>query len=304
MKKTFLAVLLATLSAGQASAQTNLQELHNELQIMSSILQTSLKQNNDARGIRFRSIGATYLAGQGVVFEVNTSGSSGSFSFDLGEIIGSIPMPVAPISPGGGDGHFEFKFDHEFFEDIDEDAMDEVNESMREARERLRELRERERELSWEQRDYERRRRDLEFEKRNAEGERRKELDEEMQELESESKILESKRAELNKYAAELEAEQKKQTEQRQSALQQQYKRFLAGFENSIGEVLCRYGAGIKAVPEDENISFVLPRFSSSAQAREKQDRIYVFKNKDIRECVKEKITADKLLSKAYSYSF
>ena len=305
MKKTLLAMMFATLSVGQVSAQANLPELQNELQIMTSILQTALKQNNDPKGIRFRSIDTTYLADQGVVFDIQTSGSGGRFSFDLHEMISSIPLPIAPTSPGGSDQNFEFVISNDFFDEDDiDDAMEAANDAMQEASERLRELREREREFSWEQRNYERRKRDLEFEKHNADEQRRNELNRQLQELEKESKEITSKREELSKYASTLEAEQQKKLEQREAAKQQQYKRFLAGFESSIGEVLCRYGSGLKAMSDNENVNFILSNFDKNSQNNEKQDRIYVFKNKDIKNCVKEKISMDKLLSAAQSYTF
>jgi DNA segregation ATPase FtsK/SpoIIIE-like protein len=306
MKKTLLAMMFATFGVAQANAQANLPELQDELQIMTSILQTALKQNNDPRGIRFRSIDTTYLANQGVVFEIQTIGSGGRFSFDLNEMIGNIPVPVvAPPSPGGNDRNFEFIINNEFFDEHDiDDAMEEANNAMQETRERLRELRDREREFSYEQRDYERRKRDLEFEKSNADEKRRKELGQELQELEKENKEIASKREELNKYASSLEAEQKKKLEQRNAAKQQQYKQFLAGFEASIGQVMSRYGAGLKAMADNENVNFILPGFDKNEQTNRQQDRIYVFKNKDIKDCVKEKISMDKLLSGALSYAF
>lgn len=305
MKKTLLAMMFATFGVAQASAQANLPELQDELQIMTSILQTALKQNNDPKGIRFRSIDTTYLANQGVVFEIHTNSGSGRFSFDLNEMFGNIPLPIAPVSPGGESRQREIIISHDFFdeEDMDE-AMEEANNAMQETRERLRELRDREREFSYEQRDYERRKRDLEFEKSNADERRRNELNKELQELEKENKEIASKRDELNKYASSLEAEQKKKEQQRNAAKQQQYKQFLAGFESSIGEVLCRYGSGLKAMAENENVNFILSKFDKDEQTNEKQDKIYVFKNKDIKDCVKEKISMDKLLSGALSYTF
>jgi hypothetical protein len=63
-------------------------------------------------------------------------------------------------------------------------------------------------------------------------------------------------------------------------AKNQQYIEFLNGFKDSIGNILCRYGAGIKALPVNENINFVLSNFGSvdSAGRGAKQDKIYVFK--------------------------
>mgnify|MGYP000076608708 CR=1 FL=1 len=77
----------------------------------------------------------------------------------------------------------------------------------------------------------------------------------------------------------------------------------MAGFEESVGDMLCKYGAGIKALPKDENVSFVLSKFGST-DSRSKQDKIYVFQHKDIQDCVRDKIDANKLLSQANTYMF
>ena len=65
MKKTLMAMVVATLCATPAIAKTDLNVLSDELNIMKSIMQTAMRQTNDRKGIRVRSIDATYLAGQG-----------------------------------------------------------------------------------------------------------------------------------------------------------------------------------------------------------------------------------------------
>ncbi len=304
MKKSIIALFIASLGLTQAQAKTDLPELSKELEIMTGIMQTALRQNNSRSGIRFRSIDATYLAKQGVVFEISTS-NSGVWQFDLGNVLSGISVPTPPEPPvaiSGDGGNWVVEVDDEWVE-LAEQLAHGAQDAMRDARDKLRDLREREREYSWEQREYERRKRDLEFEKRNADEDSRKRIEERKKELESELQKLKSKQAEVSQYAAQIEEEQKKQNAERNAAKQKEYKRFLAGFESSVGDLLCKYGAGIKALPSDENVSFVLNKFGS-VDSRAKQDKIYVFKHKDIQDCVRDKIDTNKLLAQSDTYMF
>lgn len=301
MKKTVLALLVATMGLTQVQAKTDLPELSKELDIMTGIMHTALRQSNNRAGIRFRSIEATYLANQGVVFDINTS-SSGGWHLDLGNVLSGISVPTPPAAISGHDGGWVMEIDDDFV-DMATEMAEGVQDAMREARDRLRELREREREFSWEKREYERRKRDLEFEKRNADQDRKKQIEQQSEELEAELAKLKSKQAEVSEYAKQLEQEQKAKNAERQAAKREEYKRFLAGFEESVGDMLCKYGAGIKALPKDENVSFVLNKFGSEG-SRKKQDKIYVFQHKDIEDCVRDKITPDTLLSQSNTYMF
>ena len=240
-----------------------------------------------------------------MVFEINTT--NGGWHFDIGDMISGLNVPVAPIPPiniSGDDEQFVIEFESEQeWHEMAREATEAAQDALRDAQRKLRDLREKEREYSWEEREYERRKRDLEFEKRNADQKRRAKLEERSKELEKEMKQLESKRNEVSRYAKEIEEEQKVQQEKRKEAKKAQYTRFLASFEDSIGTVLCKYGAGIKALPENENVSFILPKFGSASHSS-KQDRIYVFKHKDIQSCVRDKIDTNQLLSKANTYMF
>ncbi len=309
MKKTLLALFAATIGFGQAQAKTDLQELDKELEIMTNILQTALGQNKQREGIRFRSVSNTYLASQGIVFDINTSNGGWHFNFDFGDMLSGLPMvaPVAPVPPTSGEhggGNWSIEIDSDEWEEVAREAVELRREVVRETQHKLRELREREREFSWEQREYERRRRDLEFEKRNADQERLKELEQRTKELDKELEELQGKRKEVSQYAQEIEAQQKKQAEEQNAIKKKQYVRFLADFEANVADVLCKYGAGIKALPDNENVSFVLANLTSDANSQRKQDKIYVFSHKDIQSCVRDKINANDLLQKANTYLF
>jgi hypothetical protein len=309
MKKTLLAIMLTGLTFGHVQAKTNLVELNNELEIMTNILQTALRQQNSNRGIRFRSIDTTYLAQQGVVFEINTTGLKGGFGFDFSGLLSglqNIPEPPeppeGPISFVGNDGSWEFEIDQDW-EDYARDAVEQVRDAMHHSSDKLRELREQQRELAWEQRDYSRKLRDIEFEKRSASDDALKDITKREKEFKKELDELENKKLAVEQSAKTLEQEQQKQAAKQNAARKKEYTRFLADFEAGVGDVLCRYGAGIKALPIEQNISFILPDFDAK-NSRDKQDKIYVFKQKDIQDCVRDKIDTNKLLSKVETYLF
>ena len=307
MNKTLIAMVAASMCATSAVAKTNIKEVTAELDIMKSIMQTSLRQSNDRQGIRFRSINARYLAKQGIVFEIATSGSSWQFSIDVGDILSQVVIPDAPQPPVhivGSDQEFVVEFDDHEWQELAQEAMEDAREALRDSRDKLRDLREREREYAWEQREYERRSRDLEFEKRSADKERREEIESRSKELKTELDELKAKQEEVAKYAKEIEEEQKQQAAKRNEARDKQYKQFLAKFEDNIGNVMCRYGAGLKALPQDEHVTFILPNFGKDIHGKGDKDRIYVFNNKDIQSCVKDSINVSQLLQKAETYSF
>lgn len=306
-RKTILATFFATMAIGSVHGQTMTHELNDELEIMAKILQTALTQDNQAEGIRLRSVGFTYLKHQGVLFQIDTnrSGSSRVFEFITHGSSGSVPMPPEAPQQFFARNGFDFGIDEDEIEDVVEQAMELAHDMTREAKSKLRSLGEKLREFSWEQREYERRRRDLEFEKNNSDKDRRQEIEQQLQELNDELKQIEIKRGEVERYRATLEKERKEQLEQRQLAQQQEYKQFLSAFEHNLTDVLCRYGAGLKALDGDEYVNFLLPNFSASTNnSRGKQDRIYVFKHKDIQACVRDKINHEKLLAGSNAYDF
>ena len=77
-------------------------------------------------------------------------------------------------------------------------------------------------------------------------------------------------------------------------------------FEETVGTMLCRYGAGLKSLPDGENISFVLSDFvqAQDNSAIGTHDKVYVFKNKDVKACVTGKNSKEQLLSAVTTYIF
>lgn len=309
IKQTLLALALGScvISPLQAKTkETNIKEVRNEVGIMLNILQATLKQQNSDKNIRFRADAVFYLADQGVVFEIDSGRHGGNFfGFDLNGLVNSIPqVPKAPNS-----NRFEINIDEDEIEkmvmkfvehgDDYDDYDDELSDKMRD-------LHEEQRELSWEKREFDRTLRDLEFEKRNADTQRRKEIQNRQKELHDQVARLESKTKELEKFRSELETERHQALAKRQAVKQQLYKESLSLFEDTIGNMLCRYGAGLRSLSDDENVTFLLSDFvdADNDAVIGSHDKVYVFKHKDIQACVTGKSSKDKLLSAANTYLF
>lgn len=302
-----LSALVASMWALPIAAKTDMNALTGELEIMSSILQTALKQDSARGRLSVRNIDYTYLHGQGVVFKMtmNSYGYRQVFAF----IDGHPSVPVAPVAPNVfhlKDGDIDIHMDEDEIEDAVEEAMERAEYLSRESSSKLRSLGEKLREISWEQREYERRRRDLEFEKSNSDNERKEDIEEQLGELNTELKKLQAKRTEIERYKTKTETERQAQLQQRKEAAEQESKRFLANFEQNLGQVLCRYGAGLKALDDKEYVNFVLSDFDSSDRHAQQssQDRVYVFKHSDIQACVKDKISQERLLQNTQVYAF
>lgn len=298
----FIAGVLALSSTGASVAATNYAELSKELEVMNSVLVTSLRQTSANEAVRFRGLETSYLAGQGVVFEVSTSRGAWGVDLDVRQFIPNIPeAPVAPIIIGE-DGNSISIHVNEDWEHMIEDTVRGFEEAFREASEQMRDVRSDARELSWEVRELERRKRDLNFQSRNSNEKKQQELKEQLAEIEQEMAALRARQQELNEYADKIEAEQKVQVEKQKEAAMQADKAFLAAFEERIGDTLCRFGSGLRALPKEEHISFVLKNFDS--EQRVKRDRVYVFTQKNVKDCVQEKSDAGELLQQATVYSF
>jgi hypothetical protein len=310
VKNSILALALSSVVIAPLQAKpstSHLKEIRNEAGIMLNILKTSLKQNAQ-ENIKFRADSVSYLATQGVVFEIDSGRRNRDFfGFDLQGLMKSLPVaPNAPASSSAGKTNFEININEPGIQRVIEGIFEHGDDFEDDARDKMRDLSEQQRELAWEKREHERSRRDLDFAKRNAEGDRRKEIEKRVQKLNLDIETLEAKRQSLDVYKDELKAEQDKKMAIRAAAKKQLYSQSLALFEETIGEMLCRYGAGIRSLPEDENITFVLSEFveADSDDVMDSHDKVYVFKHKDVKACVTGKSNKDKLLIAATTYLF
>lgn len=306
MKALILSSLLGATLSSNVFAQ-DLTELDRQLNIMSGVINTALKQDIGKSGLRYRGITATYLAKQGVVFTLNTSHKVRVFDFDLGGLISSVSMPSAPSASESyttivTDEDMEFVVERDW-EEAAEHIVHRVERIMSETNEKLRDFRSDQREIEWEIREIERRNRDLEFELRSSDKERMKEVKEEIKELAEERERLENREAELKQYATELAKEKQQELDKQKAAKEEAYKTFLANFEGSIGDTLCSFGAGLRELPNDEHITFILKDFSHNDQGNA-SDRVYIFSKKSVKRCVTEDISPSEMLANAKVYAF
>ncbi|MFT2091699.1 hypothetical protein [Paraglaciecola sp. 2405UD69-4] len=288
-----------------AAAKSDTKQIRNEVGIMLNILQASLRQQGSNNNVRFRTDSVFYLANQGVVFEIDGGSRGGSFfGFDLQGLLNHIPVtPTAPNNLGASDSHF---IDASEIEAIVERIVQHGDDYNDDLRDNLRDLSEEKRELAWEKREYERSLRDLEFAKRNADSERKEELETEIAKLDKALAKVQSKSEQLNKYREELEAQYQKEKAVRSAAKEKLYAESLAMFEDTVGDMLCSYGAGLKSLPLAENVTFLLTDFiqAEDDKGMGTQDKVYVFKYTDVKSCVTGAIDKEQLLASANTYLF
>jgi len=311
IKKTLMAIAFGGLAISPLQAknnETDIKEVRNEVGIMLNILQASLKQQSSDKNIRFRAEAVFYLADQGVVFEIDSGRRGGNFfGFDLGGLNGLIEsIPRAPMAPNGSGSHLEIDIDENEIERMVMQFVEHGEHYDDDLSDKMRDLSEEQRELGWEKREHDRTRRDLEFEKRKADTKRRKEIEDRQSELDKKVAKLKVKTKEIEKYRSSLEAERNQEVAKRQAVKQKLYKESLSLFEDTIGDMLCRYGAGLRSLSDDENVTFLLSDFvdAENDSVIGSHDKVYVFKHKDIQACVTGKSNKDKLLTAAKTYLF
>jgi len=309
IKKTLMAFAFSSLVISPLHAksnETNIKEVRNEVGIMLNILQASLKQQRSNKKIRFRAESVFYLANQGVVFQIDSGRHGGNFfGFDLGGLISQIPKPPKPPKDPKSN-RFEINIDENEIERMVMDFVEHGDHYDDELSDKMRNLSEEQRELGWLKRELERSRRDLEFEKRNADSTRRQEIDNRLSEFNKEVAKLAAKTAGLEKFRNELESERNQEMANRQAVKKKLYSESLALFEDTIGDMLCSYGAGLRSLSNDENITFLLSDFveADDDSVIGSHDKVYVFKHKDVKACVTGKSDKNKLLTAANTYLF
>lgn len=300
--KTLPLALCLCAAASNAVAATDKDELKKELKIMSSVMDTAFKQSDRRSPIRIRATETTYLANQGVVFTFATAGSDRSIFIDLDGIRDL--MPSAPLPPNfifSNEGDFEFHVDHEW-EEFAHESAEHIREAMREAADTLRDLRSEERNVSWEHRELERRVRDIEFRLRNVSGDEKKHAEQELAEVREQLEKSKSRQSEVQQYVEKFEAEQKQKQQERIAAREKVMNQFLSDFESQAGDILCRFGNGLRALDDKENVTLILENIKTTETG--KADRIYVFNQQNIKRCVQAKIDTNELLTSATVYEF
>ena len=311
MKRLLVALMLCSSAGNMAIAQSSQKydALADELEIMSGVLKTSLKQNVTSDSWRVNAIESNYLAGQGAVFTMSVRGHSGNWAREIETMVESVvaAVPPAPTAPSVSvslenidDIVFEATREWEAYADA---ASMRVSEAFSDSNDKVRELRNMQREVAWQAREVEREIRDISFELRHADEERKKELLAEKEASEQKLVKVEAKAKTMKDELKVIEKEQAQKRAERKEKQQQAYRSFLAGFEVAMSETLCRFGAGLRGLPESEHISMVLKDFDVDDN-NVRKDRIYVFSRKEVVKCVQEKIDENALLANATIYSF
>ena len=312
MKRWLLSTVMAGLvTAGAQAATDDFDKMRKEINIMSNILSSTLKQQ-EHKTYRVGRIDATYLDNQGIVFTIGSA--SRRHRFGHGDFV--MPeMPELPeLPPVVEMGQFEIEGMSErdieriteqaeaVFENYAESSR-ELVEARREQAERLRELREKQRDMAREVRDLERRKRDLQFEERHADDKNKNKYEEKLKKVEQRlAKAMEDERrfgSDVDTIRDKLKADKQARKQQ----LAQQKTSYYQGMQQLLADTLCDYGAGLKSLDKKENVTFILSNAGPRTR-RGSQDRIYVFNKKDILSCVSGKGSAKKLLDKATSYHF
>ena len=303
MKKMMMCSVIAIVT-GCASVQSlaqapeQLSAIAREVSIMENILSTALKQDTDKK---VRAINANYFAKQGIVFELDIRGANRWHAIFSG-------APDAPLPPmpdiDFSDVNIEFISDH--VEIISEQAVESSREAyqhamevMRDGAEKVRDIAEKERDVSRELRDLEREKRDLEFARRHDNSAEEKELAARKKSVEKEIKALEKQQTKLTKEQkkARQEISAKQAQREKQKAVEQ--KQLLEKINQSISLTLCDYGSGLRSLPNNEHVSFVLGGLGQNSKSL-----IKVFNKSDIKKCVIGETKASELARKAVSYQF
>lgn len=302
--KVLIPITLA-FSSTVSLAAADYDDLHQQMNIMADIIKTSANKQSQANTPKVSAIESYYLAGQGSVFTLQVARSYGH-SMNRVLAISPVRAPQAPQAPRAvkdldQEGLFGQNFEVVIEEALEDAAiaMEYASEQLQQNSEEQRQLREQEREISYQLRDLEREKRDLNYQKMHLD-------DQQKTENEQELAVLEQRKAELDSAKQKLLASQKQyqaKAEQAKAEREQLQQAYYANLATNVSNVLCNYGGGLKALPNDEKVSVIIKGAGSKTRSASK-DKVIVFKKSDIKSCVVEKISAKQLFAKANSYDF
>lgn len=277
-----LASLLTFASVNIHAKDDDFSRAQKELKIMSKIFETSLSESKSSNRhfINSQRVNATYLAKQGVVFTF----AFGKFDFaatsdwaDFGEEIGSFVGLVASevsnafineqnLEPLDIDGYAE------------EAALEYKFEAYQQRLEKLEEMRQKNHEQRDEVRQLQREIRTIERQQANENKESNNKL----------KKELNAKITVLNKKIAEY----KKSMDEYRKVRDQKNEQHKLKKSQTIITTLCDYGSTLRSLKSDEYFTLIFKNYEK------KNDQVYVFKAKDVKNCDSNK----ELLKKAISY--
>ena len=142
----------------------------------------------------------------------------------------------------------------------------------------------------------------MEFQLRNADDGEKAELTKRRNELALEIEQVREQQARLKAEAAELKQQLKEQQQEvRQQRIETRDKT-IAAAEQLLSKTLCDYGVTLKALPEDEFVTFIIEGADNSMGER-RRDRVYVFSKQTVNSFSGDS-GAQQLLEQAQPYYF
>jgi uncharacterized phage infection (PIP) family protein YhgE len=311
--KAFAFAASCAICMGSASAKDeDFSDIKKDLEIMNSVLITALKQNQEKSSVRFRSLQSTYLAKQGVVFEVDTSAQRLRINFHSSSDFPAGFVPPPPPLPAVSVRDFVSSSATGTVSRRGHNAqstaqLNELASELKETMDQLREVQGNTRDLTWKLRELEREKQDLSFELRNAEQTREKEINQKLADINEEQAEIKRQQEAQQVELTKVKQAQKEKRERSIEANKKAQTAFLTSFEQSVTSNLCRFGAGLRSLPSDENITFILEGFNQGvihSFDETARSRIYVFRASDVKKCVQEKVNEKGLLAAASVYDF
>lgn len=266
-----------TLTVAAASNQPPaLEALRHEMNVAREVIPTALA--NTAQRVRVVDAEAIYLAGQGVLLDMDMARRPASRVGDfevtaidqiphvVQEIVANVQLAIAPYEP----------------EDLAE--LRELREEQREVRNQQRELRRELRRLRAEHA------REPDYIGIPLPGETKTVMAQGIREREAELEALDGEYQALERDIDD-QYEQLRALRQSDAPVEEPATHDLT---DAIGTVACDYGGTLKSLPDDEHLTFRLRRGRESA--------FYVFRKEDLVACRRESIAAPELLSRASIY--
>lgn len=294
MKTKFIALafMLAIVSSWYAIAATDYARIKKDVSVMSQIVKGAFEADKGCKRCSVKVEGK-YLAGQGILFLVDSNSSSYSWAYS--------------DHSDSSDHNFSYVFDTDEFEGFADfeyvgDILNEVlpaipaittqvvrivDDSTRNV---LREIRREHRDLRQEIRENE-------IELIHLEDNEVQELEASIKEMEKAVAKLEKKRLEIEEKAAATHEEFIKEREEQRMRRQAQNKQQQMQIQNTVLQAFCDYGSTLRSLPDKERITIIF----ENANRETKQDSVLVFDQPEITDCNRDKAT---LRSQALSYLF
>lgn len=292
--KPFIACVALSLGFCATAKDVDFIAMDRDVSIFENVLSSALQHD---LGKSIRQIDGFYLKRQGIVFNIAVRSEPRWFAYN--NQTGDSKIEFFDFDPEQLDSMVEHV--SQWGEDMasySKDALRQAMESARMQAEEARRAAEQAREVNREIRDLERERRDLDFAKNLEQKEEQAELKERLKQLETRLEALQQEQQKLAQTQSTMKQNLAEQKAKQQTKKLEDEKKLKMQLADALSKTLCDYGAGLKALPSDEHVSFVI------SGVKEKQKQVYVFAKEDIGDCINSKITAEKLQNKAEHYLF